>query len=658
MPQLEGSEHHTGKGKDVPGAHNRLLDDSLNLIKEHPAEVAAGVALAIGSIALLKAKALPTAGKELGAVAKAAEEGLLPKAAQHADGLTPLLDDIRSAASAGRTGPVMNDAANAQLLADIRSASSVGRTGPVVVNDAAKAPVLGAARESFDASVPKNVASAADIFAGLTQQGYRHLPYRIPAANIRMQQGASLMPDAVPNPFTREADGVIHGLSPKADVFSTFDQSAYRHVPYRDMAANIRLAQGPALRHTDGPSRIVFGEDNSVQHIFLNRSLTDAQKAEQVMTAGYAELIKSDVLAAKAAGKVTGRSIGFFPQPIERMATPAQMQENAVNGARAYLRMDESGANGFTKYLTELYGPMTKESQDLGRHIMTNPGSVESGWNALSRPATEILREAGLSINPLNRALAAHPNIMLSPPGERAATIRGGAQYLESRLSAELPEGLEGIARHAWDGSNAAALKPEVVRTISAVTQALGKDASRDFKAIEQVAEMVGAHGKPSDYVLAFQNLKGSEKAVAKLMTNPGSVESGLKALSRPATEILSEAGLTKTPQHIALAANPSIMELPAWQAKSTIKGGVNYLESRANAAVPAELDGMARQAWFHKNAVALNPAQVNTISEITRGIGPEACRDVKAIDQVAKTVGAHGKTSDYVAAFQKFKAG
>ncbi|MDP3506688.1 MAG: hypothetical protein Q8T09_01735 [Candidatus Melainabacteria bacterium] len=489
MPQLEGNEHHAGKGKKEPGAHNKLLDDSLNLVKEHKTEVAIASAavLAVGSIALLRGKALPAVGKELGAAAKAAEEGLVAKAAQHADGLAPIVDDMR--------------AAGHHLLGN--------EVNPQVVR---------AAQETFDASVPKNIASAADIFAGVPREGYRHVPYRIPAANIRMQQGASLMPDAVPNSFTREADRVINGLSPKPDVFSTFDQSAYRHVPFRDMAANIRVAQGPALRHTDGPSRIVFGEDNSVQHIFLNRSLTDAQKAEQVMTAGYAELIKSDVLAAKAAGKVKGQSIGFFPQEIERMATPKQMQENAVNGARAYLRMDESGANGFTKYLTELYGPMTKESQDLGRHIMTNPGSVESGWNALSRPATEILTEAGLPINPLNRALAAHPSIVQSAPWMRGPYIEDSAHYLKSKFSAEMPQGLEGIARHAWFDRNAAALKPEVVNAISAVTRGLGKDVARDFRNIEQAAEIVGAGRRPSDYIAAFQALKQGKTVVANLI--------------------------------------------------------------------------------------------------------------------------------------------
>ncbi len=115
MPQLEGSENQAGKGENEPGAHNKFLNDSLNLVKEHKAEVAIASAavLAVGTIALLKGKALPALGKEIGAVAKAREEDLLAKAAQHTDGLTPLLGDIRSAASAGRPGPIMNDAANA-----------------------------------------------------------------------------------------------------------------------------------------------------------------------------------------------------------------------------------------------------------------------------------------------------------------------------------------------------------------------------------------------------------------------------------------------------------------------------------------------------------------------------------------------------------------
>ncbi len=550
MPQLEGNEHQAGKGNDKPGAHNKLLDDSLNLIKEHPAEVvagAAGVAVTVGTIALLKGKALPALGKEIGAVAKAGEEGLLAKAAQHTDGLAPIVDNMKAAGHLfdNKVSPEVLRAAQETIETNVPKGTSevfsYGFRGtPREMRQVSLSPeaeeafqkimssigkrsdsgsqVVTAARETLDASGPKNIASAEDIFAGFREQGYRRVPYRIPAASIRMQQGASLVPDAVPKPFIREADGVIHGLSAKSDVFSTFDQSAYRFVPFRNTAANIRMNQGITMRPTDGPSRIVFAEDNSVQHVLFNKSATVAEKAEDLMTASYADLIKSDVLAAEAAGKVTGRSIGFFPQPIERIATQKQMQENAVNGARAYLRMDESGANGFTKYLTELYGPMTKESQDLGRHIMTNPGSVESGWNALSRPATEILREAGLSINPLNRALAAHPNIMQAATLDRTAAIRGGAQYLESKLSAEMPEGLEGIARHAWFDRHAAALKPEVVHTISSVTKVFGKEASLDFKTIDKVAEMVGPNGHVPDYVAAFQALKQGKTVVANLI--------------------------------------------------------------------------------------------------------------------------------------------
>lgn len=39
MSQFEGSENISRKDQDVPSAHNRLLDDSLNLTKERPADV-------------------------------------------------------------------------------------------------------------------------------------------------------------------------------------------------------------------------------------------------------------------------------------------------------------------------------------------------------------------------------------------------------------------------------------------------------------------------------------------------------------------------------------------------------------------------------------------------------------------------------------------
>lgn len=80
--------------------------------------------------------------------------------------------------------------------------------------------------------------------------------------------------------------------------FATLEQGQFKFIPSTTMAEHIRAAEGPTFRPIDGPSRIVFGEDNSVQHILYNRQASPQEQASLLMRAGYAELIKTDALAA------------------------------------------------------------------------------------------------------------------------------------------------------------------------------------------------------------------------------------------------------------------------------------------------------------------------------------------------------------------------
>lgn len=131
----------------------------------------------------------------------------------------------------------------------------------------------------------------------------------------------------------------------------------YRFIPQNDMLLSAPAADSPVIRPVDGASRIVFGTDNSIQQILYPRGAGADEIKELTLQAGYASLIKSDVLAAEAVSKVSGQSIGFISQPIERYASLEEMQQNALVGARAYIRNDAASANRFTHYLTERYGP-------------------------------------------------------------------------------------------------------------------------------------------------------------------------------------------------------------------------------------------------------------------------------------------------------------
>lgn len=313
------------------------------------------------------------------------------------------------------------------------------------------------------------------------------------------------------------AKGTVESMPKSAESFLAFDHSGYKHVPIRNMVGNIRMQEGVIMRTSEGPSRIVFGDDHAVQHILFNKNATAVEKADLVMTASYADLIKSDVLAAKAAGTVPHKMFGFIGKPVERMATPEQMHENAIAGAKAYFEMNTKGANHYTSYLTQRFGPATKDLVDWGKHITTDARSTESGWNRLGAEATKVLEESGIPISPLNRALAANPTILNATPWTRRSAIEGGAEYIQAHAQHSMPEGLNVVSEQLWYGHQAQAVTPEVVNTLGAVAQGIGKEACRDFQVINRVATTVGAHGKPEDYIQAYKAIKSGEEVVARM---------------------------------------------------------------------------------------------------------------------------------------------
>jgi len=232
-----------------------------------------------------------------------------------------------------------------------------------------------------------------------------------------------------------------------ADFLSNFDQG-YPHVPVRNLATAIRTGGDVTMRSIDGPSRAVFDENNKVQHVLFNRISTDAQRADHLLTAGYANLIHDDVLAKEAAGKVIGQSAGFISHPIERFATQEEMQKNAIDGARAYVGKDAANANKFTDYLTERFGARTEEDQSWGRHIVTGNGP-ESVWGITQGPPDSLLKagvplsEGSLSAqNKAVKGVAAHGWPVTRP---------GGVRLLEFEKESKEPtnEAMEASLRQA-----------------------------------------------------------------------------------------------------------------------------------------------------------------------------------------------------------------
>jgi hypothetical protein len=100
------------------------------------------------------------------------------------------------------------------------------------------------------------------------------------------------------------------------------------------------------------------------------------------------------------------------------------MQQNAIDGSRAYVTRDAAGANGYTKYLTERFGANTEQHQEWGRNIVTSNGP-ESGWSATQGPADV---NAEIAIIPERGVAAPNPNLVRTP---MFAAKKGAAEYLK-----------------------------------------------------------------------------------------------------------------------------------------------------------------------------------------------------------------------------------
>lgn len=258
-------------------------------------------------------------------------------------------------------------------------------------------------------------------FQPFDESGYRHIAPRAGEEPFRPFDGAGYK--HVPS---MNVDGAgVHArdasVGASADPFKAYDQSGYRWLPARSLVQDIRTAQGPTLTHADGITtpEIAFGE-RGIQSIRMPSSFTAEQKADTLVAASYAGLIKTDAAAAHSVSTVERESIGFIRHgKTTAYATPEEMERAAVDGATAYLK-NEAG-NGFTRHLVERFGPYTAEHRDWGRAILTETGP-HSAWNATMGPTDQLL-SAGIPINAATRKAAADGAFLKAPPWNREHRI-------------------------------------------------------------------------------------------------------------------------------------------------------------------------------------------------------------------------------------------
>ncbi|MBP9093993.1 hypothetical protein KBI23_23425 [bacterium] len=333
----------------------------------------------------------------------------------------------------------------------------------------------------------------------------------------------------------------------KASMFDGYMQAGYRHVPYRVAAAAIRLAQGATLGVSrSGKPENVYDNQGHLMHIRTGEGASDEQKGMQIMAGAYGELMSTDAEAydaarqssidagehkpkgmaqRAAAGILAYNGSSWTQTAAAKQSFARSMAKHAALGSQAYINGEEG--NAYTEHLVNRYGPMSEDQQAWAAHIMTSTDSPESGWSWRMGPATEALIQSGLPITPCNRAVAANQSVLKAQPWLRGATIRGGGEYMQARASAELPEGTNGLVQDAWYGNRAQAMPAEVVQTLGALAQAgihddNGVSVCRDFNTVDQVASMVGANARPEDYVGAYNSLRGGNVVMANLQRNFG----------------------------------------------------------------------------------------------------------------------------------------
>ncbi len=474
----------------------------------------------------------------------------VPPAAMHAGG-TPTSTTTNTAASANRI-PSPPSATN-NLSAGSVNATVTPGTGAQVTANAAP-PSQFAATSGGTGSAPAAARIAGDMGGGGDDGG---------------GGGGGDGDDAGPiytGPGGPPTGPSSAATSPKsASMFDNYMQAGYRHVPYRMAAASIRLAQGATLGVSkSGRPENVYDSMGHLMHVRFGEGASDEQKGMQIIAGAYGELMSSDAEAYDAARQSAIDAGEHKPQGMAERAAAGilayngsswtqtaaakqrfgrSMAKHAALGSQAYVN-GEPG-NAYTEHLVNRYGPMSEEQQAWASYIMTNSDSPESGWSFRMGPATEALIQNGVPISSVSRAVAANPSVLKAQPWLRGAAIRGGIEYMSARADSEIPEGTNALVRDAWMGNRAQAVAPEIVNAIGALTlagatDADGNSACRDFGTVDKVAAMVGANGRPEDYVGAYNSLRGGSQVVARMQANfaGGGGGGGSRSVSLPSQTV------------------------------------------------------------------------------------------------------------------------
>jgi hypothetical protein len=341
---------------------------------------------------------------------------------------------------------------------------------------------------------------------------------------------------------------------PAPTGFSNFDQDNYRWVPLRNLANDVRTFQGPQQgmsREDDGHGTTTMGA-KGISNIKYGKDTTDAQKAMQMMAAGYAQVFTTDPAAYDAARQATIEAGGDAPKGIgQRVAANllayngksfkqtaiAKQQftqglyEQAMTGAEAYVNGGEG--NAYTDYLRGRWGAMTSEQQAWGVHIMTDPTSPESGWSTTLQASGDTLTKAGMPINAENRAAASNQTVLRQAQWARGLATRGVAAYSVALAEQQLGPNAHSMERDALVGRIAPGLGSDYVEACRAIMEAaptadIGAKLCSDPTMVQSVAGTVAqarAQGLDIDANTAYKNLMGPARVMSNRMTGSQTVD-------------------------------------------------------------------------------------------------------------------------------------
>jgi len=82
------------------------------------------------------------------------------------------------------------------------------------------------------------------------------------------------------------------------------------------------------------------------------------------------------------------------------------------------------------------------------------------------------------------------------------------------------------------------------------------------------------------------------------ILTDAASPESPWNPLMRPATDSLVQFGLPISPVNRAVAANMSVLKSEPWVRGAAIRGGVEYMQARAEQTFPGATKSLVSFIW------------------------------------------------------------